>query len=153
MSKLRFHISKIGQSMLAFLFSRDALIFCLFILFAFGIWFVHQLAETPKNTHMEKTEQEEVVYTEKEFTFYIRTRGVPANEDLILFPSEVSVTARIATKHFSELTKEDFRVVCTYPTTPNENVPIPVEVSCSSPYVTQFSVYPTEVEYLIENKR
>lgn len=133
------------QSMIAFFFSKDAIVFCLFLLFAFFMWFGHEWGKHQADPAT--VEQTGPKYTEKVFHKEIRTRGVPKNEELVLFPSEIAITAKIETKNYEEVTAEDFLVVCTYPK--NDEERLMVEVSCSAPSVLSFKVTPMEVEYLV----
>ncbi len=136
---------RIMQSMVAFFFSKDAIVFCLFLLFAFCVWFTHEWGK--QQASPEVVEQAGPKYTEKVFHKEIRTRGVPQNEELVLFPSDVAISAKIETKYYESVTADDFLVVCTYPK--NDEERLVVEVSCSDPSVLSFKVTPMEVEYLI----
>lgn len=88
-------------------------------------------------------------FTEKSFIIPITTVGNEEEKSsLRLFPHEVTLQARVGMSHYADVCAEDFVVRCQYPQVGQEV--IPVEVICTNPYVTQWRVTPSEVEYIIK---
>ena len=87
-------------------------------------------------------------YTEKQFRLPIKPAEVREGEQLRVFPQEVSVTVRVGLSHFSEVTEEDFRVTCPYPTLHDNKLPI--RVDCRSPYSSNLRFFPQEAEFIVE---
>ena len=87
-------------------------------------------------------------YTEKQFRLPIKPAEVREGEQLRVFPQEVSVTVRVGLSHFSEVTEEDFRVTCPYPTLHDNKLPI--HVDCRSPYSSNLRFFPQEAEFIVE---
>lgn len=125
--------------------------FCFFVLFSAGIWYVHSLQKQrdilPHNT-AEQEAKPEPVFAEKQFRLDVKSRGVPEGKSLLLFPSEVELTAQVDVEHYNEVHADDFQVICTYPQEPADALAI--EGSCSSPYVSTFKLEPQTAEYIIE---
>ena len=87
-------------------------------------------------------------YTEKQFRLPIKPAEVREGEQLRVFPQEVSVTVRVGLSHFGEVTEEDFRVTCPYPTLHDNKLPI--RVDCRSPYSSNLRFFPQEAEFIVE---
>ena len=150
MPNLRNIIHQILQKMGAFLFSWDALIFCLFCLLSTGIWFVSNLNKTREaNKPADYSGMSEtIVYTEKTIEATIVCTNVPAGEKMITFPDHVEITARIPLSNYNTLTAADFRCECAYPI--HDADQISVQVSCTNKEVASFHFEPEAVEYIIE---
>lgn len=144
MPKLNFDITSIWRKTIAFIFSWDAVVFCFFVALSAGIWFLQARAKAPSQPQRTDAEtRQEVVYTEKQFVLPIAMRGVPSGTDILLFPDEITVTARVAIEQYDQLKINDFQAICTYKSGKEQ---LPVEVSCSFPDVTILHTRPTEVE-------
>lgn len=87
-------------------------------------------------------------FTEKSFTLPIQIEGVPAGENLRLFPQTAHVTVRVSMSHFANVVSEDLHVVCHYPT--KECPSLPLKVHTQNPYIYNVRILPTAVEYIIE---
>lgn len=88
-------------------------------------------------------------FTEKSFTMPIAIVGSEEEQSsLRLFPHEVTLQARVGMSHYTDVCADDFMVRCHYPQVGQEV--IPVEVICTNPYVTQWRVTPSEIEYIIK---
>lgn len=75
----------------------------------------------------------------------------PYGTSLRTFPSKVKVSFRIALEHFRQVDEEDFTVDVHYNRVKNHpSGKIPLRVTSSSDYVSNISVDPTEVDYLLE---
>lgn len=90
------------------------------------------------------------VFTDKSFVLPIEVNNLPSNEMIHLFPQSTTVTARVGISHFSDITADDIKAVCEYPTTAQTT--LPVQVICNNPYITQVRSSIREVEYIIERK-
>lgn len=138
------------QRMGAFLFSWDALIFCLFCLLSAGFWFFrnynHRSADYSENAGSPNA----IVYTEKTVQVQIRATGAPAGEQLIVFPDHVTVVARVTLEEYNNLSANDFYAECRYPKSDQDR--LKVEVSCENEDVASFKFSPEEVEYIIEKR-
>lgn len=148
MANLRNILRTIMQRMGAFFMSGDALIFCFFCLFSAGVWLAQNWhSDNAKRQAEEVGATEAIVYTEKTIEVEIRTKGVPSDEELVVFPATVSIKARVTTTAYKELSAEDFRVECSYPQHAVDH--LQVKVSCKNKEVASFRYTPEEVEYLI----
>lgn len=155
-NKYRHFLHAFVQRVKTFVVSKDALMFCLFVLLASGIWFVHALQKQYRTnndqSHEETLVENKPAYAEKHFeNIPVHPRGVPKNSEMRLFPPEVSITATVDVEHYSTVTPSDFSAVCTF--TEQSCDRLPVEVSCSSPYVISFTVKPQTAEYVIQMKQ
>ena len=135
--------------------SKDILTFLFFWLFAFVIWWVnaaHQQTDTPtadtRHAASEHTVTEQLI-TEKRLTLPIEVVGVPANKTIRLFPSKADIFARVRVEDYDDLTKEDFRVWCSYPVTQTDVLILHVDVSDGK--AMNIRIEPEEAEYLIED--
>lgn len=91
------------------------------------------------------------IFTEKSLVIPIEVHHLPDNEVIHLFPQTTTITARVGISHFADLTEEDFKAVCEYPTQAQNT--LPVTIICNNPYVTQMRASIREVEYIIEKKQ
>ena len=150
--KVKHIISSIGQSLRSFLFSKDALIFCFFLLLAMSIWYLHGLQKLHSNsvaTAKPEPVQPAPEYMERHFTVPVKSRAVPKGQEMILFPAEVTITAKVEVAHYNDIHPDDFSAVCTYQNNANT---LPIEVSCSSSYIVNYTHSPQAVEYVLQNK-
>jgi hypothetical protein len=90
-------------------------------------------------------------FTEKVIRLPLRVQNVPRGMHLRLFPAEVDAVLRVGLSHFNELSEQDVRVICNYPTTEMDK--LPVTVVCKNPYVTHTRSVPASVEFLIEKNK
>ena len=145
-------LRRFTQKIKVFAFSKDVLVFCFFVLLAFGIWYIHALQkqESPSPSSSEPTATSNN-YTEKVIVLPIKARGkIPAGSEIVLFPAEVKITAQVDMEHYNDLLPEDFSAVCTY--SHNADGRLPIEVSCTKPYVTSFRLQPQVAEYIIQKQ-
>ncbi|MBQ9340546.1 MAG: hypothetical protein IJS13_09500 [Paludibacteraceae bacterium] len=149
-SNFKKSLQQILQRLKAFVISTDALMFCFFIILATGIWYIHSLKkESNTGTQQEQSSSQQIInYTDKQLVQQVKPRGEPRGSEIILFPSEVKITARIDMEHYHDISADDFSAVCTY--SPKADTQLPIEVSCSSPYVTSFRFQPQTAEYIIQ---
>lgn len=140
-------VQKVG----AFVFSWNALMFCFFCVLSTGIWFIRSYDREAAELQ-QKAESigaaETIVYTEKTLTVPVRPTGEPNDEKLVLFPAEVSVTARVTLSEYSNLSAADFAAECSFPEDSEEKLEI--RVRCTNDEVASFRYTPQEAEYLIE---
>lgn len=87
-------------------------------------------------------------FTEKSFVIPIEIEGLPEGETMHLLPKETTVTIRVGIPHFTDVSIQDFRAVCQYPTQMQPTLPI--VVTCNDPQITQVRTSIHEVEYIIE---
>ena len=88
-------------------------------------------------------------YTEKRFTVTIETRHVPDGYCVHLFPDKAEVNVRIGMAHYAQLKESDLQVYCNYPKLPIPKLQLELDYS-ANPHITSAWVYPSEVEYLLE---
>ena len=109
--------------------------------------------DIPKGVRAEKDSLEvEIIteqYTEKKFTVQIVADNVPKGYSMHLFPNKADVYVRTGVSHYSEINESDFRVYCTYPLLPHSKLSLNLDYP-SNPHITSAWVYPSEVEYLLE---
>lgn len=91
-------------------------------------------------------------YTEKKFTLPINILDVPTDCLIRLFPSQVTISVRVAIEHFNLLQASDFKATCNYPTQSSKAM-LPIDIKTSNPYVTNIRVNPSSVEYLISTHK
>ena len=89
-------------------------------------------------------------FTDKSFTLPIQIEGIPEEEIIHTFPSEVTVTVRVGISNFAKVSPQDFHAVCQYPSTPVSVLPI--EIVHTNPYITLLRTNIREIEYIIERK-
>lgn len=87
-------------------------------------------------------------FTDKSFTIPIEVEGAVAGEVIHLFPNTTTVTVRVGISHFTQVSAEDLRVVCEYPT--HTHNALPVRIEYNNPYITLARSSIREVEYIIE---
>ena len=87
-------------------------------------------------------------FTEKKFIVPLRVTGVPEGLHIRLFPHEVEVTVRVGMAHFAQVEPTDVHAVCHY--SPAREDKLDVELSYTNPYITTAWVYPSVVEFLVE---
>ena len=87
-------------------------------------------------------------FTEKKATIPLQVNGVPDGYTIRLFPREVEVTIRVGINHFARVSANDIKAVCTY--TPERTDKLDVELKYSNPYITNAWVYPSTVEFILE---
>lgn len=152
-TNFRATLQRILQRLKSFVLSKDALMYLFFILLATGIWYIralHELKDSVTPSSQTKQTEESVNYTDKQLVLPIKYRGEPRDSELVLFPSEVTITARIDLEHYQDISYDDFSAVCTY--SQKVSTQLPIEVSCSSPYVSSFRYEPKTAEYIIQKK-
>lgn len=86
--------------------------------------------------------------TEKVLTMPIRTRHVPEDKTLRIFPQEVSVTLCVSMAHFTQVTADDIHVEAFFPQTGAADIAL--RVRYTNPYIYNARVNPAHVEYIIE---
>jgi hypothetical protein len=89
-------------------------------------------------------------YTDLSFNIPIQVIGLPANEDIRLFPQETKVTVRVGFSNFTTVKKENFSVTCLYPEQVSDVLPL--EVTTTNPNISNIRIYPSSIEYIIERK-
>lgn len=87
-------------------------------------------------------------FTEKKMRIPIRVEGVPEGYQIRIFPREVDVTVRVGISHFAQVNEEHMRAVCRY--TPEAKDKLDVSLVYSNPYITMAWVYPSVIEFLLE---
>ncbi len=135
--------------------SKDILTYLLFVVFAFLIWWTNawhnQAAEhesvTAHNATDLSTESKQMT-TEKLFELPIEVIGVPQGKSVRVFPSKADVYVRVRMSHYEELSKEDYRVWCTYPSSQTDVLVLHVDANETKSL--SIRIEPEEVEYLIE---
>lgn len=150
MPNLRNILRNTLQRLGAFLFSWDALIFCFFCLFSAGVWFV-QFSGTDSGKHeLSTSSSTDIVYTEKTLSVAIGTSGVPNGEELVVFPSRITVIARVSKEEYPNLSADAFHAECAYPKHATDR--LKVTVKSRNREVASFRFSPEEVEYIIQQK-
>ncbi len=134
----------------AFFFSWDALIYCLFCLLATGFWFFRNYNRSSKQDTEIIGESAAIVYTEKTLEVKITTIGVPAGEELVVFPDHVTVVARVTLEAYNALSANDFYAECSYPHSDCDRLTL--DVGHNNPEVASFRYSPEEVEFIIEKR-
>lgn len=136
--------------------SKDILTYLLFVVFAFLIWWTnawhnqvteHENVTTSNNATDFATESKQMT-TEKLFELPIEVIGVPQGKSVRVFPSKADVYVRVRMSHYEELSKEDYRVWCTYPSSQTDVLVLHVEANETKSL--SIRIEPEEVEYLIE---
>jgi hypothetical protein len=136
--------------------SKDILTYLLFVAIAFLIWWTnawhnqaaeHEGAATAQNVQTQADESKQMV-TEKLFELPIEVVGVPQGKSVRVFPSKADVYVRVRMSHYEELSKEDYRVWCTYPSSQTDVLVLHVDANESRSL--SIRIEPEEVEYLIE---
>ncbi len=135
--------------------SKDILTYLLFVVFAFLIWWTNawhnQATEhenvTTSNNATFATESKQMT-TEKLFELPIEVIGVPQGKSVRVFPSKADVYVRVRMSHYEELSKEDYRVWCTYPSSQTDVLVLHVDANETKSL--SIRIEPEEVEYLIE---
>lgn len=135
--------------------SKDILTYLLFVVFAFLIWWTNawhnQAAEhenvTAHNATDLSTESKQMT-TEKLFELPIEVIGVPQGKSVRVFPGKADVYVRVRMSHYEELSKEDYRVWCTYPSSQTDVLVLHVDANETKSL--SIRIEPEEVEYLIE---
>ena len=87
-------------------------------------------------------------FTEKKITVPLHIEGVPDGYHVRMFPNTVEVTLRVGLPHFSQVSEQDVRAVCVY--TPERTDKLDVTLRYKNPYITTAWVYPSTVEFLLE---
>lgn len=91
-------------------------------------------------------------YTEKVFTLKLATKG-SGNGELILFPPEVQVIARMSLSNYSKIGEKDMQVYCTYPKNKEDKLVVHCDVlNGKAKLISNIRVTPSEVEYIIEKR-
>lgn len=136
--------------------SKDILTYLLFVVFAFLIWWTnawhnqateHENVTTSNNATDFATESKQMT-TEKLFELPIEVIGVPQGKSVRVFPSKADVYVRVRMSHYEELSKEDYRVWCTYPSSQTDVLVLHVDANETKSL--SIRIEPEEVEYLIE---
>ena len=136
--------------------SKDILTYLLFVVFAFLIWWTnawhnqateHENITTSNNATDFATESKQMT-TEKLFELPIEVIGVPQGKSVRVFPSKADVYVRVRMSHYEELSKEDYRVWCTYPSSQTDVLVLHVDANETKSL--SIRIEPEEVEYLIE---
>jgi len=87
-------------------------------------------------------------FTEKKFIVPIRVKGVPEGCRIRLFPHEAEVNVRMGMTHFAQVKPTDIQAICTY--SPERNDKLEVEINYTNPFITSAWVYPSVVEFILE---
>lgn len=87
-------------------------------------------------------------FTEKTFTLPIKPQGIPVGKRLRTFPTTIDVVVRVGISHFAQVTANDLKAVCYYPTKPYETLPI--EIITNNPHISNIRFSPHQVEYIVE---
>ncbi len=87
-------------------------------------------------------------YTEKKFIVPLHVSGVPEGFHIRLFPSQVEVSLRVGINHFTDVMPEDVHALCVY--SPERLDKLDVTLRYSNPFITTAWVYPSVVEFILE---
>lgn len=91
-------------------------------------------------------------YTEKVFTLKLDSKG-GGNGELILFPPEVQVVARMSLSNYSKISEKDLHVYCPFPREKEDKLTVHCDVlNGKSKLISNLRITPSEVEYIIEKK-
>lgn len=109
--------------------------------------------DLPKGVRAEADSVLLEVYTEqfeeKRFEVPIVACCVPPHSHARLFPATAEVKVRIGMRYASELKASDLCVTCSIPMMPKKKLDLELDYS-ANPHITFGWVYPSEVEYLVE---
>ncbi|MCR4663804.1 MAG: hypothetical protein K5660_00375 [Paludibacteraceae bacterium] len=136
--------------------SKDIFTYLLFVAIAFLIWWTNawhkQVTETENSQAVQyangKHDEAQQMITEKRFELPIEVVDVPQGKSVRVFPSKAEVYVRVRISNYEELSKEDFRVWCTYPASQTDVLVL--HVDASEKKSLSIRLEPEEVEYLIE---
>ncbi len=90
-------------------------------------------------------------FTEKKLVLPVIVTGTPKGKHLHLFPTEVEVLLSVAIKQFNVIGADDVQVLCAYPTSETDQLPLTVSYSHSGIFSAR--VYPTMIDYLVEEQK
>jgi len=133
--------------------SKEILIFLLFLTFSGIVWFVHasdrhrQHGPADDGTAEQEMANQDAV-TEKKVLFAVEVMDVPEDRILRVFPSSVSVYLRVHVSDFESAGTEGVRVWCTYPTRNTDALILHTDVT--DPRILGVRTEPDKVEYLVE---
>ncbi|MCQ2334651.1 MAG: hypothetical protein MJZ89_02310 [Paludibacteraceae bacterium] len=154
MAKVPNILSRVATSFKAFFFTRNVITYLCFCVISAGIWYSRQYQHMLEESAHAQAHAQEILnesssmLTERDIILPIGTRGVPSGNKLVLFADHVRVHISLPSDQYNSITATDFQAICTYPT--SDRSTLPVEVSCSSPYVHIMHIEPQQVEYIIQ---
>lgn len=92
------------------------------------------------------------MYTEKSVSVPIQGLNFPGDQQLITFPSRATISFRVGTKQYKDITGEDFVVAVTYEELiQNPSSSFPLHVRSVPEGVSQVRISPSSADYLIEH--
>lgn len=91
-------------------------------------------------------------YTEYNKQIQLSKYNVPDSINLITFPSQINVKCLVAIDQYSNLNSTSFIIGIDYNNLNSNTNKFPTQVYRAPSYIKALSVYPTEVDYLIQKK-
>lgn len=89
--------------------------------------------------------------TERVVSLTLQSDGVPDDKTMRLFPQKVDVTLCVPVNDWNLVSDSDVVAYCRYSEQEEQNK-LPVELRYSNPHISSARVYPSSVEFIIENK-
>ena len=129
----------------AFLFSRNVLSFLFFLLFSFLFWYA--------NSHTKGQPADvrsSVAVTEKKIQLPVTIINNPDSIKIKTFPATVKVTFSVKTGKAKNVDYSDVKVLFDYSTVVKGSANHKLSVSYSNDYISDISISPQVVEYIIE---
>lgn len=91
-------------------------------------------------------------YTEYNEKISLSKINVPDSANLVTFPGLVNVSCLVSVHHYKNISTSSFILCVDYNDVNHESKLLPVKAVSKPPFIKNFAVYPTEVEYFIERK-
>jgi len=89
-------------------------------------------------------------FTEKDLKIPIQIKNKPADVNIKLFPSEVTVKCLVGLSEYENITAVDFKATVDYNTISNETTNLAISIDSKPSFVELIRFTPETVEYLIE---
>ena len=90
-------------------------------------------------------------FTERVFVLPIRTKHMPANRTIRLFPETVEVRTIIDMKHYADISENELEAYCNFPDNP-QTKNLEITVKTNNPYIKIIRFNPQNIEYIVEKK-
>lgn len=133
---------------------KEILIFLLFVIFSFLVWWIRSIhsssASQAEQQVSERQEDETDVFTEKRLEIAVEVLDVPRDKRVRVFPSHVTVYARVKIGDYERITAQSLKLWCSYPTRAAQYLPLHADVTDAR--ILNVRIDPDKVEYIIEQE-
>jgi hypothetical protein len=99
------------------------------------------------------THVEVAKYTEEQISIPITVLNLPKAMQMAVFPSDAKIIYEFSFEDYKKIDASSFAVSCNYPGDTLNNSKLKLDLSRKPSFITDYSIHPKHVSYLIEHKK